>query len=159
MSPPRSTAPRGRTGRPRRPAWGSWWPRRSGRRSRARPPGCPRRPSAAGWIRRSAGGSASGSARHRSRLIDPGLGEGAMDTADLEAIRAAVAEAEQKTSGEIVPYLVEESDGYPSALWKGTALGAFAGALVAEAIFFLVDLWNLTPLWIAAPTAVGGALG
>lgn len=82
-----------------------------------------------------------------------------MKNADLEAIRAAVAEAEQKTSGEIVPYFVEESDAYPSALWKGTALGAFAGALAAEAVFFLVDLWNLTPLWIAAPTAVGGALG
>src|SRR5688572_758104 len=83
-----------------------------------------------------------------------------MNTVDLEAIRAAVAEAEQKTSGEIVPYLVEESDGYPSALWKGTALGAFAGALVAEAIYFLGDFWGgLIPLWIALPAAAGGAVG
>src|SRR5215218_4928766 len=83
-----------------------------------------------------------------------------MNTAELEAIRAAVAEAEQKTSGEIVPYLVEESDGYPSALWKGTALGAFAGALVAEAIYFLGNFWGgMIPLWIALPAAAGGAAG
>ena len=83
-----------------------------------------------------------------------------MNTAELEAIRAAVAEAEQKTSGEIVPYLVEESDGYPSALWKGTALGAFAGALVAEAIYFLGNFWGgMIPLWIALPAAAGGAVG
>jgi putative membrane protein len=79
---------------------------------------------------------------------------------DLEAVRAAVAEAEQKTSGEIVPYVVEESDGYPGALWKGTALGAFAGPLIAEAIYFLGDFWGgLVPLWIALPSAAGGALG
>ena len=83
-----------------------------------------------------------------------------MDTVDLEAIRAAVAEAEQKTSGEIVPYFVEESDAYPSALWKGTALGAFAGALVAEGIYFLGNFWGgLIPLWIALPAAAGGGLG
>ena len=83
-----------------------------------------------------------------------------MNTADLEAIRTAVAQAEQRTSGEIVPYLVEESDGYPSALWKGTALGAFAGALVAEGIYFLGNFWGgLIPLWIALPAAAGGAVG
>ena len=83
-----------------------------------------------------------------------------MKTADLEAIRAAVAEAEQKTSGEIVPYFVEESDAYPSALWKGTALGALTGPLLAEAIYFLGDFWGgLMPLWIALPSAAGGAVG
>lgn len=80
--------------------------------------------------------------------------------AELEAVRAAVTEAERKTSGEIVPYVVEESDAYPGALWKGTALGAFAGALIAEAIYFLGDFWGgLLPLWIALPAAAGGALG
>ena len=79
---------------------------------------------------------------------------------DLETIRAAVAEAEQRTSGEIVPYYVEESDAYPSALWKGTALGAFAGALLAEALYFLGRFWGgLVPLWIALPAAAGGAVG
>lgn len=79
---------------------------------------------------------------------------------DLDAIRAAVSEAEQRTSGEIVPYFVESSDAYPGALWKGIALGAFAGALVAEGVWFLGDFWGgLIPLWIALPAAAGGALG
>lgn len=79
---------------------------------------------------------------------------------DLEAIRAAVTEAEQRTSGEIVPYFVEASDAYPGALWKGIALGAFAGALIAEGVWFLGDFWGgLIPLWIALPAAAGGALG
>lgn len=79
---------------------------------------------------------------------------------DLEAVRAAVAEAETKTSGEIVPYFVEQSDGYESALWKGTALGAFAGPLIAEGIYYLGNFWGgLVPLWIALPAAAGGVLG
>lgn len=83
-----------------------------------------------------------------------------MDTADREAIRAAVAEAEQRTSGEIVPYVVEESDGYAAALWKGTAMGAFAGPLLAEAVYLFGDFWGgLMPLWIALPAAAGGAAG
>jgi putative membrane protein len=80
--------------------------------------------------------------------------------ADLEAVRAAVAEAERKTSGEIVSYFVEESDAYTGTLWKGTALGAFTGPLIAEAIYFLGNFWGgLMPLWIALPAAAGGALG
>ena len=79
---------------------------------------------------------------------------------DLDAIRAAVSEAEQRTSGEIVPYFVEASDAYPSAIWKGIALGAFAGALIAEAVYFLGKFWGgLVPLWIALPAAAGGAAG
>jgi putative membrane protein len=59
-----------------------------------------------------------------------------------------------------VPYFVEESDGYPAALWKGTALGAFAGPLLAEAIYLLGDFWGgIMPLWIALPAAAGGAVG
>jgi putative membrane protein len=65
---------------------------------------------------------------------------------DLEAIRAAVAEAEGKTSGEIVPYVVDASDGYANAIWKGTALGALAGPLVAEAL-----LRGGAPRWIPDP--------
>jgi putative membrane protein len=52
--------------------------------------------------------------------------------ADLERVKAAVQEAEKKTSGEIVPYVVDRSDDYEEADWRcgallGTlALGAFA---------------------------------
>lgn len=79
---------------------------------------------------------------------------------ELEAIRHAVAEAEARTSGEIVPYVVDASDDYPGAVWKGIALGAFAGPLIAEWIYFLGDFWGgLLPLWIALPAAAGGAVG
>jgi putative membrane protein len=79
---------------------------------------------------------------------------------DLEAIRAAVAEAEGRTSGEIVPYVVDASDGYSSAVWKGTALGALAGPLAAEALYLFERFWGgTTPLWIALPAAAGGAVG
>jgi putative membrane protein len=80
--------------------------------------------------------------------------------ADLEAIRSAVAEAEGKTSGEIVPYVVAASDPYSGAVWKGAALGAFAGPLVAEGLYFLGEFWGgAMPLWIALPAAAGGAAG
>jgi putative membrane protein len=79
---------------------------------------------------------------------------------DLEAIRAAVAEAEGRTSGEIVPYVVEASDVYSGAVWKGTAFGAIAGPLVAEALYLLGNFWGgAMPLWIALPAAAGGAAG
>jgi putative membrane protein len=79
---------------------------------------------------------------------------------DLESIRAAVAEAEGKTAGEIVPYVVDASDGYSNAVWKGSALGAIAGPLVAEALYLLGRFWGgTTPLWIALPAAAGGAIG
>jgi len=51
---------------------------------------------------------------------------------DLEKIRNAVKSAEGKTSGEIVPYLVDRSDEYEEAEWRlGSLLGlaVLAGAL------------------------------
>src|SRR5262245_55265785 len=80
--------------------------------------------------------------------------------ADLEAIQAAVREAEERTAGEIVPYVVERSDEYPTAAWKGAALGALLGPVLALAAFRWSSLWGL-PLvyWIALPAPLGGALG
>lgn len=80
--------------------------------------------------------------------------------ADLESIRAAVTEAEQRTSGEIVPYVVPASDAYPNALWKGAAFGGLAGPLLALFLHELLDLWGtLLDLWIIVPAAAGGAIG
>jgi putative membrane protein len=79
---------------------------------------------------------------------------------DLEAVRAAVQEAEGRTSGEIVPYVVEASDGYPNAVWKGAALGALIGPLVALAVYYLGGFWGTHPtLWMLLPPAAGGAAG
>jgi putative membrane protein len=80
--------------------------------------------------------------------------------ADLDAIQAAVGQAEARTSGEIVPYVVERSDPYPSASWKGAALGALLAPFVALAIHQWSDVWGV-PLawWLALPAPVGGAVG
>ncbi|HET9212182.1 MAG TPA: hypothetical protein VFR03_17395 [Thermoanaerobaculia bacterium] len=80
--------------------------------------------------------------------------------ADLDAIQAAVREAEARTSGEIVPYVVERSDEYPTTAWKGAALGALLGPMVALAIHRWTDVWGWPlGLWIALPAPVGGAFG
>ncbi len=53
--------------------------------------------------------------------------------ADLDKVSQAVREAERKTSGEIVPYVVEQSDTYEDAEWRaGFAFGfvALAGSLL-----------------------------
>lgn len=79
---------------------------------------------------------------------------------DLEAIQAAVRDAEAGTSGEIVPYVVSESDSYPGAVWKGTAFGALAGPAVALAAYLAAGLWGSHPAWwIALPGVAGAAAG
>jgi putative membrane protein len=80
--------------------------------------------------------------------------------ADLDAIQTAVREAEGRTSGEIVPYVVERSDPYQNALWKGAALGALLGPMAALAIYRWTDVWGWPPgLWIVLPAPLGGAAG
>lgn len=80
--------------------------------------------------------------------------------ADLDAIQAAVQEAEARTSGEIVPYVVERSDEYPNAVWKGAALGALLGPMAALALYRWSPLWGWPlGLWIALPALLGGAAG
>jgi putative membrane protein len=78
--------------------------------------------------------------------------------ADLEAIQAAVREAEARTSGEIVPYVVDQSDEYASAAWKGAALGALLAPLVALALYRWTNIWGF-PLtyWITLPAPVAAA--
>ncbi len=63
--------------------------------------------------------------------------------ADGERIRVAVADAERRTSGEIVPYVVEQCDAYEVAEWRGGALAGTATAtLFAEegAHVYVTDL-------------------
>ncbi len=76
--------------------------------------------------------------------------------ADLDRVRAAVAEAERRTSGEIVPYVVRASGGYDVAVWRGAALGAaLAGALLL-AVGALYDGWGLS--WLYSAWATEGAM-
>src|SRR3954454_4338682 len=80
--------------------------------------------------------------------------------ADLDAIQTAVRAAEARTSGEIVPYVVERSDEYQNAIWKGAALGALLGPMAALALYRWSDVWGIPlGIWIALPAPVGGAIG
>jgi len=80
--------------------------------------------------------------------------------ADLDAIAGAVHDAEKRSAGEIVPYVVSHSDHYEAAGWKGAIIGAFVAALGAALWRQFGTLWGgATPVWIVAPTVVGAALG
>ncbi len=70
--------------------------------------------------------------------------------ADLERISAAVHDAEKRTSGEIVPYVVEQCDDYEFAEWRGGALLALLSAIV------LMFLHSYTAIWL--PIDLAGKL-
>lgn len=72
--------------------------------------------------------------------------------ADRSRIADAVREAEGKTSGEIVPYVVEASDLYEEAEWKGAAL------LGTAALLTFAFLHRLTSLWLPIDIAVSAGL-
>ena len=83
--------------------------------------------------------------------------------ADRERIREAVAAAETRTAGEIVPYVVRASGGYPVAVWKGASAGALLAAVVALAVAWGYGGWGLGWLYsawaMALVMALGGAVG
>ncbi len=80
--------------------------------------------------------------------------------ADLEAIRRATAEAEERTSGEIVTYVVGRVDDHDEARWKGATLGALGVALAAGLAHWLGGLWGgAGVLWVALPSLAGAATG
>ena len=79
---------------------------------------------------------------------------------DLARVSAAVAAAENGTSGEIVPVFVEASGPYAEASWKaGTVLGAMAvaaGDLLAQD---WVAAHSTTPLLVFAAAFAAGFFG
>lgn len=79
--------------------------------------------------------------------------------ADEEAIRAAVADAEQRSAGEVVPWIVEACDPYPEAGWKAAALGALLGLALGVGAPLLAGAWGAAPLWLALFVVAGGAIG
>ena len=78
---------------------------------------------------------------------------------DLEAIREAVAEAELSTSGEIVTYIVGESDDYPEAGWRGAGIGALAGLGCGVAAHAWSEVWASPVTWLVASTLFGFVVG
>lgn len=82
---------------------------------------------------------------------------------DKERIREAVARAEENTSGEIVPVVVEASDSYEVAVWKGGALAAAVALAIAMLIFHFYEGWGLgwlhTGWGMAFVTVAAGLVG
>jgi len=82
---------------------------------------------------------------------------------ERELIRQAVAAAEKRTAGEIVPYVVRRSGTYDVAIWRAAAIGALGLGLVALALAWLNDGWGwgwLYSSWaLALVMAGGGVLG
>jgi putative membrane protein len=75
---------------------------------------------------------------------------------DRERIRAAVQEAEKTTSGEIVPYVVAESDPYHESVWRG---GALFGAAVLAVGALLHDTFVMFSGVTVTQTVLAGFVG
>jgi len=83
--------------------------------------------------------------------------------ADRVRIRDAVAQAEGRTSGEIVPYIVSQSSGYDVAVWRGASLGAVLALGVMMLLLLFYEGWGLAWLYSSGSVAVlvliAGSLG
>lgn len=85
---------------------------------------------------------------------------------DRRRIRTAVSRAEDRTSGEIVPFVVLRSDDYEVATWRGAAGGLLVAAAAAMLVFRFYDGWGWgwlhqgwgSALWMLAAGLAGGAL-
>lgn len=84
-------------------------------------------------------------------------------TLDEDRIRDAVAAAEQRTAGEIVPYVVPRSDDYDVAIWRGaSALAVVALGAVLLFVQFYQGWgfgWVYTSWGAVLIALLGGTLG
>jgi putative membrane protein len=82
---------------------------------------------------------------------------------DRALIRAAIQQAEARTSGEIVPYIVGRSGQYEVAVWRAAAGGAILTAALALATAWGYEGWSLAWLYtgwgMATVMALGGTVG
>jgi putative membrane protein len=80
--------------------------------------------------------------------------------AELAEVQAATTGAEAKTSGEIVPYLVEQADEHVDGRYRAALLGAVLAVTVATALHEGLDLWG-PPLvfWMLVPAWLGALIG
>jgi putative membrane protein len=76
---------------------------------------------------------------------------------DLDRITAAIKEAESKTSGEIVPYVVERSDAYENAYWRAALLFALVTLAGFVAVHQFAEAWlpDLEIITFAVTLAAG----
>jgi putative membrane protein len=90
----------------------------------------------------------------------PGRIDTFFSEADREAIRAATAEAERKTAGELVVYVTERCDSHGEVGWKAALIGGALGALCAAFAVWRFGGWG-TPdyLWILIGLQLGLVIG
>jgi len=80
--------------------------------------------------------------------------------AEQEKIAAAVREAEQVTAGEIVPYVVGQSDHYEAAEWRAGFICWCAAFLAMSLLPAATGAWmRFDALTVAAATLLAGAAG
>lgn len=83
--------------------------------------------------------------------------------ADRTRIREAVAHAEGRTSGEIVPYIVPQSARYEVAVWRGASLSAVLTLCVVMLVLQVYQGWSLSWLYASWSLSVlvlaAGTLG
>lgn len=79
--------------------------------------------------------------------------------AEEEAIRAAVAAAEQRTGGEVVPWIVAASDSYPEAAWRGATGGGLLALGLGWLAHWLSGGWGGLMVWAVLPALLGTAIG
>jgi putative membrane protein len=78
---------------------------------------------------------------------------------DLRNISDAVKQAESKTSGEIIPYVVETSDEYEESIWRGGFVAAMLAFIPFAILYGFTDVWLPSSLTaIAVPFLAGGAV-
>lgn len=86
-----------------------------------------------------------------------------LSDSDLDRIRLAVGEAEQRTSGEIVPYIVEQSGSYEVAVWRGASGAALLTMAVAVLTLQFYAGWGFgwlfTSWGMALLVSVAGVAG
>ncbi len=74
---------------------------------------------------------------------------------DLSRIRDRISHAEKGTSGEIVPYVVAQSDDYEVVIWRGAAAAATLFLVVTLLIYLFYQGWSLGWLYSGIGLAVG----
>ncbi|MFN0158545.1 MAG: TPM domain-containing protein [Bacteroidota bacterium] len=80
--------------------------------------------------------------------------------ADLERIKTAVQTAESKTSGEVVPYIVEQSDDYDEADLRSALLLGLVPLTIVLALRVFTNRWiEYDAMELAVATLVCTALG
>ena len=76
---------------------------------------------------------------------------------ELQEVRAAVREAEDRTYGEFVPVFVKESDFYEEALWRAGFVFAFIAGIMLIILNTVTDwlLWIPCSFWLIIVLAFG----